>query len=461
MTTSFDPPFFTLPFGGISQEIALTGSSVNYPSPDFTSLFGPILAPRIYAKDLTALELASSGKVVVSLNDVQSIDFSNNTTNDITVISGVCDNAIHLLPGDPAKSMLLGDFLVDVSGSTQQFHTEQDDFRFMKPVAFGQGSIGGLNLSGDLSVSGDSFLLGSLSIANDLSIGGDAQIFGGFHAGADSTIQGALSVSDAGFFAGSLDASSILTNATVTTTLSVSDATCSTLQVDQGATIQSLSIVADTTIGGTLSVTGATSLAGSLQVMGDTLVHESAKLYTSFLETNQSDRAFTIDASEVTIKGNVVVEGSIESLSVKNMLVRDKQVDLAYDPDNPSYADGSGNDMAGFRIAGTDSSSVLIHRDGKAMSHEKSLLWHFGGETGWSSLGANAVNRETLPEENYWELAGGAFRMSHFSTDSTDYTTYTFRINASGDLELWRIRKEGELPETTTRVAKFGASVYL
>ena len=43
---------------------------------------GPIWCPRVYGKDLTAFEIASSGKVAITLNDIHSLDFSRTTYID-------------------------------------------------------------------------------------------------------------------------------------------------------------------------------------------------------------------------------------------------------------------------------------------------------------------------------------------------------------------------------------------
>ena len=47
-----------------------------YPHSNLTSVFGPIWTPRIYGKDLTSFEIASSGAVAISLKDIHSFDFT-------------------------------------------------------------------------------------------------------------------------------------------------------------------------------------------------------------------------------------------------------------------------------------------------------------------------------------------------------------------------------------------------
>ena len=47
-----------------------------YPDSNNISIFGPLWLPRVYGKDLTNFEIASSGKISITINDVHSLDFS-------------------------------------------------------------------------------------------------------------------------------------------------------------------------------------------------------------------------------------------------------------------------------------------------------------------------------------------------------------------------------------------------
>lgn len=47
-----------------------------YPDSNNISIFGPLWLPRVYGKDLTSFEIASSGKIAITINDVHSLDFS-------------------------------------------------------------------------------------------------------------------------------------------------------------------------------------------------------------------------------------------------------------------------------------------------------------------------------------------------------------------------------------------------
>ena len=60
--------------------------SIIYPDANQVSVFGPLFLPRVYGKDLSAFEVASSGYVAISLNDIHSLDIlRNNATSNITI----------------------------------------------------------------------------------------------------------------------------------------------------------------------------------------------------------------------------------------------------------------------------------------------------------------------------------------------------------------------------------------
>lgn len=67
--------------GGDYIKINTGANAIDYPSPQIVDIFGPIYTPRLYAKDLTAMEIASSGGVSIAMNDTRSIDMyeSNNS----------------------------------------------------------------------------------------------------------------------------------------------------------------------------------------------------------------------------------------------------------------------------------------------------------------------------------------------------------------------------------------------
>lgn len=59
-----------------TEKIQYSANAGLYPEADTISILGPVWLPRIYGKDLTAFEIASSGKIAITINDVHSLDIS-------------------------------------------------------------------------------------------------------------------------------------------------------------------------------------------------------------------------------------------------------------------------------------------------------------------------------------------------------------------------------------------------
>lgn len=69
---------------------------VEYPDKDQQLTFGTVYLPRVYGLDLTAFEIASSGIVAMTLNDVHSLDFSRNDTLSNVYITTLCNDTLIL-----------------------------------------------------------------------------------------------------------------------------------------------------------------------------------------------------------------------------------------------------------------------------------------------------------------------------------------------------------------------------
>jgi hypothetical protein len=78
--------------GSATQAVTYPSSStIGYPSSNFYNVFGPVYLPRIYGKDLSAFEIASSGKIAVTLRDQWAFDLdrdSNLKTTSLATVAG-------------------------------------------------------------------------------------------------------------------------------------------------------------------------------------------------------------------------------------------------------------------------------------------------------------------------------------------------------------------------------------
>jgi len=67
---------------------------LQYPDQDTVTVLGTTLLPRVYGKDLQAFEIASSGFVAVTLNDVHSLDLARNDAESNVVLSTLCNDSL-------------------------------------------------------------------------------------------------------------------------------------------------------------------------------------------------------------------------------------------------------------------------------------------------------------------------------------------------------------------------------
>eukprot|EP00873_Tetraselmis_striata_P027041 jgi/Tetstr1/447305/TSEL_034742.t1 len=57
--------------------------SIDYVEDNVISTFGPIYTPKLYSSELTALEIASSGKIAITLLDEHAFDISDDSSNNV------------------------------------------------------------------------------------------------------------------------------------------------------------------------------------------------------------------------------------------------------------------------------------------------------------------------------------------------------------------------------------------
>lgn len=65
-----------------------------YPDSNNISIFGPLWLPRVYGKDLTNFEIASSGKISITINDVHSLEFSK--TDRVTKLQAKSNDSFEI-----------------------------------------------------------------------------------------------------------------------------------------------------------------------------------------------------------------------------------------------------------------------------------------------------------------------------------------------------------------------------
>jgi uncharacterized protein (DUF2345 family) len=69
---------------------------IDYPTHDQVNIFGPLYLPRVYGKDLTAFEIASSGSVAITLNDIHSFDLTRDNTSSNIVLQTYSNDSFNI-----------------------------------------------------------------------------------------------------------------------------------------------------------------------------------------------------------------------------------------------------------------------------------------------------------------------------------------------------------------------------
>ena len=145
--------------GNVRNFQQLNSITVTYPVANSNgpyNVFGPVLLPKIYGKDLSAIEIASSGIVALSIYDKEEITFSSNQNtahqskylgtnfNSITANASDINNAIELKSGTSTKKIVADSLLISESNNFNVLSTQlngiylPDDLRLGKNLSIGQ-----------------------------------------------------------------------------------------------------------------------------------------------------------------------------------------------------------------------------------------------------------------------------------------------------------------------------------
>ena len=97
----------TIPNTPVFYTSMAASNLIEYPASDTYNVMGPLYLPKIYGKDLTAFELASSGTIAVTIKDVYSFDLDRpdantvlfQTKNDDRLLLASSSNAAVLIDG--------------------------------------------------------------------------------------------------------------------------------------------------------------------------------------------------------------------------------------------------------------------------------------------------------------------------------------------------------------------------
>ena len=304
-----------------------------YPAATNISMFGPVLLPKIYGSNLSELEVASDGQIILSVNNNRAIEIEEDSVDsDLINIKGLSkkinlESSLSVIKLGGATSInntlsvqdntFMGGTL-SVSGATELDSTLNVDGATTLTSTL--SVTGATELDSTLNVDGVTTLGSFLSVSNaafmksHLSITGDIQADSTLNVDGATTLASTLSVTGATELDSTLNVDGATT---LTSTLSVTGATelDSTLNVDGATTLGStLSVTGAAELDSTLNVDGATTLGSTLSVTNNTFVGGSL----SVTGATELDSTLNVDGA-TTLTSTLSVTGATELDSTLNV----------------------------------------------------------------------------------------------------------------------------------------------
>ena len=334
MTTPFpyqdacNNTFTTLGEGGQIpfQYLDACGDTSFYTNADQNVILGPIFLPKIYAKDLDVLELASSGQVVMSIQDQASLAFRNNTTNNVTNMESQNNQAIAFIPTDTNNTIDVGATKIDTYNNYQRLHTTEPlGYQILNPT----------NIANTLDVNGSSSFLGSLQVASAV------------------TTESTLSVADAVYLKKTLDVSgAVVTDSTLVLR--------SDMNVTGSGSFEStLSVSNQVLLNDVVEVKWQTTLEDTIVVEVQTLLGDTAVIQDKVTMESSLNVKSLMDVSGTTTLQS--------SLYVKDSVFANTSLDVKCESHlyNTLYTYGSGHVTENVNVTGSVklSSTLTVHKN--------------------------------------------------------------------------------------------------
>ena len=284
----------------------------NYPESNLETMFGPVLLPKIYAKGLSALEIASSGDIILSINDFETLNISNDETSRETIFQSTSNYHLKFYPNDADTTVQVGD---------HTWTSETIDAKDYQVLRTSQS--GGYMLSNDLVVTGTLDLAGNTAFSGAVAFGSTLSIAGA------TNMDNTLSVKSDVFMSSNL---SVLGNTEMAGSLSVQGVSIlqNTLSVGGASTLEStLSVKDDVFMSSNLSVLGNTEMAGSLSVQGVSILKNTLSVGgASTLENTLSVKDDVFLSSSLSVLGNTEMAGT---LSIQSDVFLSSDISVAAD----------------------------------------------------------------------------------------------------------------------------------
>lgn len=374
-----------------------------YPAVTQSNISGPVYTPRVYAYGLDTLELASSGRLSLTVSDVHVMDLTH--TDGLTTLGVVRD----------ADTFNIGALSLSRVAGVSQVSTAVPSDALTIHAATIALTGASISLASALTVSLGADNLGATEsvIAANENLVLSAPMVG---------LAGAISVSryaGGAFVSSAASADSLTIHAANVSLTGASVSLASAVTVSLGADSQgvSQSIIATSTGDNLLLTAPLVGLAGALSVSrgaGGTLLSTNipGDTLTMKCEALQLNAGVINADGRINVVGTMGVTGGFDALS----------------------------SAAGVITVGTLATDLGGISIGDSRTSSNSFLWH--GES----------------DANHWELIGGDLRVTRVRSDVPLHriVSYTIRIADDDALEIHQSTSNSSGPSSHRRVARFG-----
>ena len=391
-------------FNHTSEYVTVNATGVSYPDECSYEIIGNVLTSRIYGKDLSVLEIASSGRVAVTLNDIYSFDLKrDNVTKTISLSTINQDDSLTI---STSNVLSLRGYKIETKASNIEFDTPNIDFKNVENYNLQANNVGFIaNSNITFKTPGATIQL----IPSNIKI--------------ETALDFNIKSSNNGY-----------------------------IQCNSNLFLDSAS-KAFLTLSG---LNGKASMRGdTVQLLTNTPTGMSEAITLHYDNIQQTNVLY--------VNANLVITGTFETQDVinTNLTINDKIIELAFTSRDTPTEDGPYNDSAGVKIDGYVSANEDFNNIiEKKEFYEKSILWKYN-KGGIDLLGtpAGVSQPDNDLAESYWDVRGGGIQMSVCKKDNDmnlSYLSYGFRINEYDQLELYK-RSQGSNGEfTIKRINRWG-----
>lgn len=462
----------------------LASSTLDYPNSNLYNVFGPVYLPRIYGKDLSSFEIASSGKIAITLQDTYAFDLNRDVANLTSFLQTIPGDSFDLRVNNEQVTINM-----DATSNNMFIAASNTIFMTANKIVYNIAGASTIAAGTDATYSsgGDTYIAatGYASLTSSYDSVGISSAYSNVFVRLDHSTCNLLEYArnDMQFSASNNyivnAASNVRIDAQMTDlTLNAASSNVHMFMTQSDKSLSTWS--ASNTLqeaGSNMTMTASNNMylksLENMHISGadggvsynmntDTSVDALAKTYRFNSTSNlgygfdiQGTNMVTIQHDKVIINGGMDIFGVVNSISVTNteLHINDKTVQLSYPIDDQVIVDGTNNTASGMVVNGLPSSASNLDATLAGKIYNKSFQWNYGS-TGIDGMMTNSG----INTESFWELQGGRFQLSSTKSDGKAIA-FALRINEQDELEMVKFWDDATNTKQVRRIAKFGRTL--